>query len=116
MTNTTRGSIIQTDLASVINGYPARPCPERQFDVPVTVDHHPRVQARVDRWFGHGRRVADFASVYTGEALSVGIVHDGPVCPDLAIGVSNNEYMLGSGSCIFYGDVAAGGERRRGLL
>lgn len=47
--------------------------------VPVFVDHHPRIQAFGDAWFGLGRDLDSFASVVTGEVLGVGIVQGGQV-------------------------------------
>lgn len=194
MVDTAKGVIISMNLAPVWNGYPLGTVLQDRFQVPVTVDHHPRVQALGDRWFGHGRRIDTFASVYTGEALGMGIFHDGRIIrgaagaggeyghvvvdmrgdrcicgrrgcwetvaslswlrreaarrgiPDpetvachrlsaqadaghrpsaelldlyahnLALGMANNEYMLGSGTYIVHGDAAAGGERMRALL
>lgn len=53
------------------------PVLSQRFGVPTSVDHHPRVQALGDKWFGDGRHLRSFASLYTGEALGVGIVHEG---------------------------------------
>ena len=79
MVDTTVGQVISLHLAPVFNGYPLGDVLQRRFGVPVTVDHHPRVQALGDKWFGAGRRLTSFASVYTGEALGFGIVHDGEI-------------------------------------
>lgn len=79
MVDTTTGTIISLHLAPVLNHYPLGQVLGDRFGVPVAVDHHPRVQALGDKWFGHGRQVASFASVYTGEALGMGIVHDGQI-------------------------------------
>jgi predicted NBD/HSP70 family sugar kinase len=79
MIDTTTGMIISLHLAPVLNHYPLGDVLFRRFGVPVAVDHHPRVQALGDKWFGHGRQLASFASVYTGEALGVGIVHNGQI-------------------------------------
>lgn len=76
MLDTTAGTILAINLAPVLNGYPLGPTLSRRFGVPVAIDHHPRVQALGDKWFGQGRSVSSFASVYTGEALGMGIVHD----------------------------------------
>jgi predicted NBD/HSP70 family sugar kinase len=73
------GMIISVHLAPSLNHYPIGRMLAAEFHVPVTVDHHPRVQALGDKWFGYGRRVSHFASVYTGEALGFGIVHDGAI-------------------------------------
>lgn len=74
--NTTTGSIISLQLAPVLNHYPATERLGRELGVPVYIDHHPRVQALGDKWFGHGRGLPSFASVYTGEALGFGLVYD----------------------------------------
>lgn len=74
--NTTTGSIISLQLAPVLNHYPATERIGAELGLPVYIDHHPRVQALGDKWFGHGRGRASFASVYTGEALGFGLVHD----------------------------------------
>ena len=194
MVDTTTGTIISLHLAPVLNHYPLGQVLSDRFRLPVAVDHHPRVQALGDKWFGHGRQVASFASVYTGEALGMGIVHDhqiirgaagaggeyghtvvdldGERClcgrhgcwemvasvlwlrreagrrglpaadqvdcarlvreadagearsaelldlyaRNLAIGMANNEHILGSGTYIVHGDAAAGGERMRERL
>jgi predicted NBD/HSP70 family sugar kinase len=192
MIDTNTGTILSLHLAPVLNRYPVAHVLGQTFGVPVIVDHHPRVQALGDQWFGYGRQLAHFASVYTGEALGFGIVHEGaiirgedgaggeyghtvvdmtgerclcgrtgcwetvattgwlrreaakaglgdaaeidaarlaadadhdPVAADLldryarnlAIGLANNEHMLGSGTYILHGDACRGGvlmERR----
>lgn len=76
MLDTTAGTVLAINLAPVLNGFPLGPTLARRFGVPVAIDHHPRVQALGDKWFGQGRAVPSFASVYTGEALGMGIVHD----------------------------------------
>jgi len=79
MVNTATGTILSLHLAPALNGFCVSAELNREFDLPVYVDHHPRVQALGDKWFGHGRRLVDFASVYTGEALGFGIVHHGEI-------------------------------------
>ncbi|GAB2568482.1 ROK family protein [Microlunatus antarcticus] len=79
MVDTTSGTIISLHLAPVLNHYPLGPVLAERFGVPVAVDHHPRVQALGDKWFGYGRHLPSFASVYTGEALGMGIVHEGQI-------------------------------------
>jgi predicted NBD/HSP70 family sugar kinase len=79
MVDTTAGVIISLHLAPVLNGFPLAEVLRRRFATTVTVDHHPRVQALGDKWFGHGRHLTGFASVYTGEALGFGIVYDGEI-------------------------------------
>jgi len=79
MIDTDRGVIIRLHLAPALEGYPAAERLGSEFDCEVAVDHHPRVQALGDRWFGQGRHLSHFASVYTGEALGFGIVHEGRI-------------------------------------
>ncbi|SDU96916.1 Sugar kinase of the NBD/HSP70 family, may contain an N-terminal HTH domain [Microlunatus sagamiharensis] len=79
MVDTTTGTIISLHLAPVLNDYPLGRVLAERFGVPVAVDHHPRVRALGDKWFGHGRHLSSFASVYTGEALGMGIVHEGRI-------------------------------------
>ncbi|MCY0906271.1 ROK family transcriptional regulator [Arthrobacter sp. H14-L1] len=75
MVNTHTGSIISMHLNHGLDGLDVRAALKQQYDAPVLVDHHPRVQALGDLWFGLGRGVQNFASVYTGEALGFGIVY-----------------------------------------
>lgn len=79
MVDTTAGVIISLHLAPVLNGFPLAATLSRRFATPVSVDHHPRVQALGDKWFGAGRHRPSFVSVYTGEALGFGIVYDGEI-------------------------------------
>ncbi|WP_158548106.1 ROK family transcriptional regulator [Desertihabitans brevis] len=79
MVDTTTGTILSLHLAPVMNGFAVADLLSSRFATSVSVDHHPRVLALGDRWFGLGRGVDHFASVYTGEALGMGIVHAGEV-------------------------------------
>lgn len=79
MVDTTTGTILSLHLAPVMNGFAVAELLSSRFDAPVSVDHHPRVLALGDKWFGLGRGIDHFASVYTGEALGMGIVHGGEV-------------------------------------
>ncbi|WP_202045520.1 ROK family protein [Microbacterium sp. Se63.02b] len=79
MVDTSTGSVISMHLTPGLNGLPVVALLQKRFGATTLVDHHPRVQALGDRWFGLGREVQDFASVYTGEALGFGIVHGGEV-------------------------------------
>lgn len=194
MVNSTTGSIISMHLNPGVDGLQIGSLLEQRYRVSVLVDHHPRVQALGDRWFGLGRHLQDFASVYTGEALGFGIVHkgailrgkdgaggesghttvqlDGQLCRcgrsgcwetvatlgwlresaarlnlpqaatldsaelarmategvapaadlldlyarNLAVGMANNEQVLGSGTYILHGDVCGGGETMRSAI
>lgn len=77
MIDTESGTVLSFHLAPALNQYPIGPVLSKRFGVPTSVDHHPRVQALGDKWFGGGRHLRSFASLYTGEALGVGIVHEG---------------------------------------
>jgi len=66
-------------LTPGLNTLPVAALLEKRFGVTALIDHHPRVQALGDRWFGLGREIHSFASVYTGEALGFGIVYAGEV-------------------------------------
>ncbi|PDQ34818.1 MAG: hypothetical protein B5766_09520 [Candidatus Lumbricidophila eiseniae] len=79
MVKISTGSIISMHLTPGLNGIEIGQTLEDRFGTPVLVDHHPRVQALGDLWFGLGRDIEDFASVYTGEALGFGIVHRGSI-------------------------------------
>lgn len=79
MVDTDTGTVVRIALAPELNGLPLGRLLAERLDVPVHIDLHPRVQALGDRWFGQGRGRSHFASVYTGEALGVGLVIDGQV-------------------------------------
>lgn len=79
MVDTDRGVILEIYREPALNGLPVADLLHDRLGVPVVVDHHPRVQAIGDLWFGEGRELANFASVYTGEVLGVGMVHHGRV-------------------------------------
>ncbi|WP_434619981.1 ROK family protein [Arthrobacter sp. A5] len=79
MVNASTGQIISMHLTPALGGMEIGNILGSRFGVPVLVDHHPRVQALGDRWFGLGRNIQDFASVYTGEALGFGIVYCGEI-------------------------------------
>jgi predicted NBD/HSP70 family sugar kinase len=67
------------NLAPGLAGIPLAPLVADRVGLPTYLDLHPRSQALGDRWFGQGRGVSSFASVYTGEAIGVGLVLDGMV-------------------------------------
>ncbi|MDQ1609920.1 MAG: hypothetical protein QOE16_2652 [Microbacteriaceae bacterium] len=77
--NTDEGRIVEVNLAPGLAGLELGPLLSRRLGLPVHLDHHPRVQALGDRWFGSGRRASSFASIYCGEAIGVGLVIDGAV-------------------------------------
>ncbi len=77
--DTSRGRIVEVNLAPALSGLGLGPFLAERLGLRVYVDNHPRVQALGDRWFGLGRRVVSFASVYCGEAIGAGFVIDGQV-------------------------------------
>lgn len=79
MVDTDLGVILELYREPALNGMPVAQLLHDRLGIPVVVDHHPRVQAIGDLWFGEGRELANFASVYTGEVLGVGLVHHGRV-------------------------------------
>jgi predicted NBD/HSP70 family sugar kinase len=79
MVNTDTGTIVRVNLAPALDGLDLGPILERELGLPTWIDHHPRVQALGDRWFGQGRGRADFISLYVGEAIGAGMVFNGAV-------------------------------------
>ncbi|MCW2549313.1 MAG: sugar kinase [Mycobacterium sp.] len=77
--DTDEGRIVEVNLAPQLSGLDLGPLLSRRLGLPVHLDLHPRVQALGDRWFGAGRRISSFASLYCGEAIGVGLVIDGKV-------------------------------------
>lgn len=80
MVDTDTGTVVKVALAPELDGMPIGSAITERFapDL-VCVDMHPRAQALGDRWFGQGRGRSRFASVYTGEALGVGLVIGGDI-------------------------------------
>ncbi|MCT1777201.1 ROK family protein [Brachybacterium sp. p3-SID957] len=79
MVDTEAGVLLELYLASELAGMPVVQLLRERLGVPVVVDHHPRVQAIGDLWFGIGRELAHFASLHTGEVLGVGMVLNGRI-------------------------------------
>jgi predicted NBD/HSP70 family sugar kinase len=79
MVDTDLGNIVEVNLAPRLSGLDLGPRLSKEFGISVHIDLHPRVQALGDRWFGVGRNVPNFASVYCGEAIGAGFVIDGVV-------------------------------------
>jgi len=73
------GTVLENYRYPALNHLPLAPLLTEKFGVPTFVDHHPRVQAIGDLWFGIGRELQYFASVYTGDVLGVGLVAGGRV-------------------------------------
>lgn len=79
MVDTEAGVILEIYRAPGLTEMAIGPRLREMLGVPVVVDHHPRVQAIGDLWFGDGRELTSFASLHTGEVLGAGIVHHGRV-------------------------------------
>lgn len=80
MVDTDSGTVISVALAPELDGLPLAATVRDALGIElVCVDMHPRAQALGDRWFGQGRGRSRFASLYTGEALGVGLVINGEV-------------------------------------
>lgn len=79
MVDTESGALIANYRRPELGQLAVAPTLSVRFSTPVFVDHHPRIQAYADAWFGLGRSLDSFASVFTGEMLGMGAVHDGQV-------------------------------------
>lgn len=79
MVDTEAGVILEIYRAPGLTGMAIGPQLSKVLGVPVVVDHHPRVQAIGDLWFGDGRELAGFVSLHTGEVLGAGMVHHGRI-------------------------------------
>lgn len=77
MVDTETGTVVGVNLAPALAGLPLGPQVSDRVGLPTYLDLHPRSQALGDRWFGPGRGVSSFASIYAGEAIGVGLVLDG---------------------------------------
>lgn len=77
--DTDAGRIVEVNLAPGLSGLNLGPLLSERLLLPVNVDHHPRVQAIGDRWFGSGRQMTSFASIYCAEAIGVGLLIDGVI-------------------------------------
>jgi predicted NBD/HSP70 family sugar kinase len=79
MVDTDHGTIVEVNLAPRLSGLALGTLLSERLRLPVHIDLHPRVQALGDRWFGTGRSVSNFASIYCGEAIGAGFVIDGSI-------------------------------------
>ncbi|HEY3505549.1 MAG TPA: ROK family protein [Actinocatenispora sp.] len=73
------GRVVELTAAPALANYPVTRAIAAVTAAPVYLEHHARVQALGDRWFGAGRGLDTFASVSTGDTVGVGIVHHGTV-------------------------------------
>ncbi|MDL2408287.1 ROK family protein [Rhizobium calliandrae] len=72
-----KGSILATNLAPRLHGFPMGAELTKRFGVPVCIDPNTRALLVGDRWFGQGRGQRNFAAVYVGESLGAAIYVDG---------------------------------------
>lgn len=79
MVDTDTGAIVRINMAPGLTGMQLGSLVATRLALPVHIDLHPRAQALGDRWFGQGRGLRSFASIYTGEAIGVGLVLDGTI-------------------------------------
>lgn len=84
MVDTDHGVIIDVNLAPRLAGLQLGPRLSEALGLSVHIDLHPRAQALGDRWFGDGRGIASFASLYIGEAIGAGFVTEGEVLRGIA--------------------------------
>lgn len=94
-----RGRLVELNAAPALTGHPIGDTLAEQLAAPVYLEHHARVQALGDRWFGAGRGLDTFASVSTGDSVGVGVVQQGAVLS--APGAGSGAHLT----------VAAGGDR-----
>ncbi|MGA8116997.1 MAG: ROK family protein [Actinocatenispora sp.] len=79
LVDTGTGTVVEVNAMPALRDHPMAERIGQLLDVPVFVEHHARVQALGDRWFGSGRSLDSFASVSTGDSVGVGLVHQGAV-------------------------------------
>lgn len=79
MVDTSSGELIANYRRPAIGTLPVGKALSEAHGVPVFVDHHPRVTALGDAWFGLARDMSTFACVVTGEALGIGMMIDGQI-------------------------------------
>ena len=79
MVDTTANTIVTMSLAPAFSGFPLGSEIESRFGLPVWIDHHPQALLLGDRWFGIGRNVNTFASIYTGDSLGSALFFDGHI-------------------------------------
>ncbi|MGP4139620.1 ROK family transcriptional regulator [Sodalis praecaptivus] len=79
MVDSDRGVIVTVNLAPALNNLALVDRLAARFNLPATIDHHPRALLLGDRWFGLGRSLHNFAAVYTGEVLGGALYLDGQV-------------------------------------
>ncbi|BCJ28908.1 ROK family transcriptional regulator [Actinocatenispora sera] len=93
------GRLVELHAAPALAGYRIVPALRELVGAPAYLEHHARVQALGDRWFGAGRGLDTFASVSTGDSVGVGVVRHGVVLS--APGAGSGAHLT----------VAAGGDR-----
>ena len=77
MVDTDAGRIVRMNLAPFLDGLAIGPLVAEQTGVACYTDLHPRAQALGDLWFGAGRGLTTFASVYIGAGIGAGFIING---------------------------------------
>lgn len=77
MVDTTSGELLANYRRPALGRLPVSTVLGDTLHVPVFADHHPRVTALGDAWFGLARGRDTFASIITGEVLGVGMMQNG---------------------------------------
>lgn len=75
--NTTEGRSLISHRTPFVTNLPLGSLLTQWYGVPTAVDVHPRVQGLGDQWFGLGRELDNFVSVYADEVLGVGMIQEG---------------------------------------
>jgi predicted NBD/HSP70 family sugar kinase len=79
MVDADTGTIVRMNLAPFLDGLPIGPAVAGRTGIASYVDGHPRAQALGDLWFGAGRGLPAFASVYIGAGIGAGFILNGSV-------------------------------------
>lgn len=77
--DSTKGLSLVSHRTPFATNLPLGPLLEQWYGVPAAVDLHPRVQGIGDHWFGRGRQLDNFASVFADDVIGVGLIQDGQV-------------------------------------
>jgi predicted NBD/HSP70 family sugar kinase len=79
MVDADTGTIVRMNLAPFLDGLPIGAAVTDRTGIASYVDGHPRAQALGDLWFGAGRGLPAFASVYIGAGIGAGFILNGSV-------------------------------------
>ncbi|MCP4382223.1 MAG: ROK family protein [Hyphomicrobiales bacterium] len=77
MINTESNTIVTVNQATALAGFPLGRRLTGQTGLSVCIDHYPRAMLLGERWFGIGRGLRNFATIYTGESLGAALFLDG---------------------------------------